>query len=159
MRTSPGTPPSACLWIEELGNGRDRGMRLPSRFRRRGHPDPVKVKLRLAGPGGSPGSAWEATRRPVSLATWPLARCAGVRGGTQRPALPGPECSSPFQYPPEGPGRIHPLPRPPPRAAGLRARPRRSPANTVTTTQRMPFNREINENKDSRLCQASSPPC
>lgn len=102
-------------------------MRLASRFRPGGHPDRVKVKLRLAGPRGL-GSH----KAAVSLATWPPAGCAGARGGAQRPALPGPGCSSPLQYPPEGLVPMHPLRRPPPRAAGLRARPRRSPAELLS---------------------------
>lgn len=103
--------------------------------------------------------AWEATRRPASSATWPPACCAGAQGGAQRPALPGPGCSSQLQYPPK---RLVPNPSPPSPTSAQpgsapgqdEARPSCS-ANTVTTARRMPFNREINENKDSRLCQAS----
>lgn len=54
--------------------------------------------------------AWEATRRPASSATWPPACCAGAQGGAQRPALPGPGCSSQLQYPPK---RLVPNPSPP----------------------------------------------
>ena len=80
-------------------------------------------------------------------------------GGAQRPALPGPGCSSQLQYPPK---RLVPNPSPPSPTSAQpgsapgqdEARPSCS-ANTVTTARRMPFNREINENKDSRLCQAS----
>lgn len=116
VRISPGTSLSACLWVGGFRNGRGRG-----------HPDPVKVKLRLASPRGL-GSHTAA--RFISDLAAGLLRWSARWGSEAGPSWAWMLLPAPISSQETGPQSIPSLTHL--RAAGLRARPRRSPAELLS---------------------------